>query len=263
VKGHRLRLYLHPCNAFGYLRGLFYFRGRCLDNIVVFCKFHQLTQYIRYLLRASSTFEPHPTILISLFRNIQLLFKMLFSLRPILLLSSLASSIVALPVESAPQDTVAVLATARNLQASFNNVLDAIKDMERFRTSSLLGEKTDWVLHHCKDLTNQFNHGISDIGRGPAITPSEISTLWGWNGAYDSLLTSIKSTSTAWIASRNTIVASGGKNAVASVLQEHRRLAKQFTDALNNKLPVTGQLYGSNFARSVASEFDRAINSFR
>jgi hypothetical protein len=200
---------------------------------------------------------------ISPFLNLPFSFKMLFSLRSLVLLSAIASSVVALPVEAATQDTVAVLATARNLQASFNNVLDAIKDMEKFRTSNLLGEKTDWVLHHCKDLTNQLNHGISDIGRGPTITPNEVSTLWGWNGAYDQLLTAIKGTTTAWISSRNTIVASGGKNAVSSVLQEHRRLAKQFTDTLMNKLPVQGQSYGSNFARSVSSEMDRAINSFR
>jgi hypothetical protein len=188
---------------------------------------------------------------------------MRFSLPSLLLLSCFSSSIIALPVEYAAQDTVAVIAAARNIGASFNNLLDAIRDMEKFRSSNQLSEKTEWVLHHAKDLTGQLNHGIADVGRGPTVTNNDISTMWGWNGPYDQLLTSVKNTVNAWIASKNTIVSTGGKRAVSDVLQEHRKLSKQFTDTLSAKLPSSGQSYGSNLARQWVYEFDRALTQFK
>jgi hypothetical protein len=188
---------------------------------------------------------------------------MRLSLAPLLLFSCLSSSILARPIESAAQDTVAVIAAARNIGAAFNNLVDAIRDIEKFKTSNLLNEKTEWVLHHAKDLTGQLNHGIADVGRGPAVTNNEVPTMWGWNGPYEQLMTSVKNTVNAWIASKNTIVSTGGKRAVSDVLQEQKRLSKQFTDALNAKLPAAGQLYGSNFAKQWANEYDRALLQFR
>jgi hypothetical protein len=188
---------------------------------------------------------------------------MRLSLPPLLLLSCLSGSVLARPVELAAQDTVAVIAAARNIGVSFNNLQDAIRDMEKFRGSNLMGEKTEWVLHHAKDLTGQLNHGIADVGRGPAVTNNDLSTMWGWNGPYDQLLTSVKNTVSAWVASKNTIVSTGGKQAVSTVLQEHKKLSKQFTDALSGKLPSSGQAYGSNLSKQWLSELDRAISQFR
>jgi len=183
----------------------------------------------------------------------------------ILLLSCLSSSILARPVKSVSQDTVAVLASGRNLAASFNNLADAIRDMEKFKTSNLLGEKTEWVLHHSKDLTSQLNHGIADVGRGPAVSANEVASLWVWNGsgAYDQLITAVRSTVTAWLSAKNTIVSTGGKKAVLDFLQDHKKLSKQFSDAVSSKMPSSGQLYASTFAYQVGTELDRAINTFR
>jgi len=166
--------------------------------------------------------------------------------------------ILASPVQSVAQDTAIIEITIRSVQASIQNLATLIQGLETHKGPELI-RQIDMIKNQGKVLSRTLRRGAEDIMAGPDVTLFESTNLLK---PIQSLADSTQKAVDAWVKSRNTIVNSGGRDAVREILRSQESDAQWFTDALNKKLPIVAQYIGNIYANQVKQSIERAIGVF-
>jgi len=171
----------------------------------------------------------------------------------------LGSSIAA-PVSLVARDSTIIEISVRSVQASLQNLVTLIRGLET-HVGPDLNKHISMITHHGDELSSITRRGADDIRRGPAVGLMESPGLLP---SVNSLLDATSKSVDAWIASRNTIFKSGGKEAVRRILEVQKSDADRFQKAIIEKLPAAiGQTIGQTYASSVSRNIDRGISYFK
>jgi len=166
--------------------------------------------------------------------------------------------ILASPVQLIAQDTAIIEIAIRSAQASIQNLATLIQGLETHKGADL-NRQVNMITRQGKELSQILRRGADDISKGPDVTLFESTNLLK---PIQGLADSTQKAVDAWINSRNTIISSGGRDAVREILRSQEIDAQRFTEALNKKLPVVAQYIGNIYANQVKQSIERAIGMF-
>jgi hypothetical protein len=172
----------------------------------------------------------------------------------------MVGSIIAAPASLAARDSAIVEISLRSVQASLQNLATLIHGLETHKGPDL-NKHITMITHHGQELSDTMRKATQDIRRGPDVTLVESTGLLQ---PVNALMSATSTAVNAWIASKKTIVDSGGKAAVRHILEVQKQDSDAFTKAMIAKMPyAVGKTIGEWYASLVSASIDRAINTFK
>jgi hypothetical protein len=171
----------------------------------------------------------------------------------------LFGSAIAAPVSLVPRDSMIIEISLRSVSASLQNLVTLIQGLETHKGPNL-NQHISMITHHGQELSSVMKKGANDIRRGPDATLFEATSLLG---PVQQLEYATSKAVDAWIASRKTIIDSGGKYAVREILTSQQKDVDEFTQAMIKKLPFAAQYIGQTYATNVRRSIDRGISYFK
>jgi hypothetical protein len=171
----------------------------------------------------------------------------------------LGSSIAA-PTSLVTRDTAMIEISIRSVQTSLQNLATLIKGLDS-HVGPKLNEHISMITHHGEELSSVTRRSTNDIQKAPNIGLTEAPGLLP---SVQGLLDATSKSVDAWIASKNTILKSGGKDAVRHILENQKVDSQNFQKALVDKLPYAiGLTLGQSYATSVVKNIERGITAFK
>lgn len=185
---------------------------------------------------------------------------MQFTILPLL---CLASSVLALPVESGLQDAQIIERSLRSVTASLDKLSSELRAIDPRMPSSEVQRRWPDVERVGHDVSNLLDHDAPEIRLGPSINAFEASNLLQ---PITKLSDATDRTVNEWIAIRGALN-QGDRKKVVDILKHHQASSGAYADAiLNRQQAITGLLTmpsGQLFGQRAQASIQRAINAYQ
>lgn len=189
------------------------------------------------------------------------------------------NTILAAPVDASAKDVASVQSTgvAQNtgatqetltLERAIKEVIDATGDLTASlqsidRIVKMGGNPTQQqreIVQYSEDLTHNLHDGAERIKAMPALYTWE---SLGMMTTVQSLVDHVQSTVNAWIAAKNSIVKTGGKEVALSILQRQATASDEFSAAMMSKMPFAAVPTAMRYSSKSKSSIQQAIQAFK
>lgn len=185
---------------------------------------------------------------------------MRFTILPVL---CLASSVLALPVESGKQESAIIERSLRSVTASLDRLSSELQAIDPRMPSNEVQRRWPDIERVGHDVATLLDRDARDIRMGPTVNAFEAANLLQ---PINKLSDATDRTVTEWIAIRGALN-QGDRKMIVDILKHHQASSGAYADAiLNRQQAITGLLTmpaGQLFGQRAQASIQRAINAYQ
>jgi hypothetical protein len=172
----------------------------------------------------------------------------------------LLSSVVAAPTVNQPQDTTVIMRSFKNVEASLNRLLAAIKHINPRMPTTEVARRWPEIDRQCHEVSDILWHEAREIRRSPgSVNLIESATLLQPISSLQSVTSKIVD---EWIAIKPAINNSD-RRMVQDMLKDHQTAASEYAEALLSKQSGLSSPVGRLFGADTQNTIQRAINAYK
>jgi hypothetical protein len=184
---------------------------------------------------------------------------MRFTILPLL---CLASSVLALPVETAQQDTVVIERSLRNVASALDRLSSELQAIDPRMSGNDVTRRWPNVERAGHEVSNLLERDASDIRLAPTVNAFEAANLLT---PINKLSDATDRTVNEWIAIKGALN-QGDRRKVIDILKHHQASSGAYADAILNRQQALTSLLtmpaGQMFGQRAQSSIQRAISAY-